>query len=353
MKASKLLITAGLWCLFATGAWGQTEPDSDSTSSGPVGQAPEEQQPEVPEVFEERGALTADGSLIVEPAFEYSHSSANRVAIEAFTIVPSIAIGIIDVREVRRDTLIAALTFRYGLTNRLEMELRLPYVYREDEVRQRALLEPATGDTITDSDGSDIGDVEAALHYQFNSGIGGGPYFIGNLRAKSRTGTDPFEVDREFIRADDGTIIAERLTEQPTGSGFWSVQPSLTVIYPTDPAVLYGNVGYTLNLERDLGARFGRIDPGDFINFNFGMGFGINESTSFSLGYDHTVVLETDREAAGDIETEFDMLQVGTFLVGFSHRVSDETSLNLSLGVGVTEDSPDVQLSLRVPIRFL
>ena len=86
--------------------------------------------PELPRVSEEvGGVLTPRGRLIVEPSMHYTYSSVNRIAIEGFTILPSLLIGVIDVLESDRDTYIAGLTARYGLTDRLEMELKGSYVY--------------------------------------------------------------------------------------------------------------------------------------------------------------------------------------------------------------------------------
>lgn len=36
----------------------------------------------------------------------------------------------------------------------------------------------------------------------------------------------------------------------PTGSGFYSVRPSLTWLFPSDPAVFFGSVSYPHNLAR-------------------------------------------------------------------------------------------------------
>ena len=127
----------------------------------------------------------------------------------------------------------------------------------------------------------------------------------------------------------------------------------MTIIYPTDPAVLFGNIGYTWNIERDVGRGIGDVDPGDFLGFNFGMGFAINERTSFSLGYDHDIVFETDREGdSGLNNAEFDRIHVGNFLLGFAFQATKRVNFNISLGIGVTEDAPDVRLTLRTPIRY-
>jgi hypothetical protein len=319
----------------------------------PVGQQPESQQEieEVATLFEERGALTEPGSLVEEPSFEYIHSSATRVAIEGFTIIPAVAIGLINVSELQRDTLIGAVAFRYGLSKRLEIGSKIPYVYRSESVREREINTGSTADVIRDSEGNDLGDLEFALHYQFNRT--GSPIFIGNVRTKTRTGTDPFEVKREQLLAEDGTPIGEVFTEQPTGSGFWGVQPSITMIYPSDPAVLFANVSYLWNIKRDLGGMTGEVDPGDIVGLSFGLGFSVNDRTSFSIGYDHNVVFKSDIENDAGLEPVFDQIQVGTLLLGASQRLSKRANFTLSLGVGVTESAPDLQLAFRFPLRML
>ena len=333
--------------------WAQDQPpDQPSVPDRPVGEAPEEQPP--PEIvigFDQRGVLTAKGKLVVEPSLSYTHSSSTQVAIEGFTILPSIAVGLINVSEVQRDTYTATLAFRYGLSHRLEAELRLPYVHKEEQVREREIFKQTPVNIIRNSSGTDLGDIEAALRYQLNRGLDGWPFFIGNLRVKSDTGTDPFEVDRRVLTVEDDqgdpVRIGEVFEEQPTGTGFWAVEPSLTMIAPSDPAVFYANLSYLWYIERDVGGDYGRIDPGDAVGLGFGMGVGINDRVSFSLGYDHTVVFETTRENDAGIEPQFDYLQVGSFQFGFSSPVA-----NVSLALGATEAAPDVQLEVRRPFRF-
>jgi hypothetical protein len=38
--------------------------------------------------------------------------------------------------------------------------------------------------------------------------------------------------------------------------------------------------------------------------------------------------------------------------LGFSYRLTPKTNMNLTLGVGVTRDAPDLELTLRVPTSF-
>ena len=94
----------------------------------------------------------------------------------------------------------------------------------------------------------------------------------------------------------------------------------------------------------------GTIDPGDSITASLGMGFSINDETSFSLGYSHSVVTETTQN--GNTLGNTDFLQVGTTTFGYSYQVNDRVGLNFNVATGVTDDAPDLQATLRVPIRF-
>jgi hypothetical protein len=91
------------------------------------------------------------------------------------------------------------------------------------------------------------------------------------------------------------------------------------------------------------------------------MGLSLNERTSVSLGFSFDYVFESSQETITDLgdgtgpsSTTFhsDPLYVGSFQVGWSYQVSDNVGINLNFQVGATENAPDFQTTLRVPIRF-
>lgn len=330
----------------------------DIAPSQPVGQGPvQDARLAVAPIFEQTGLLTPRGHFGIEPSVQYSYSSSNRVALVGYTIIPAILIGLIDVREVKRNTFTGTLTTRYGVTNRFELEARVPYVYRSDTGVGRAFLQGAASDTtVFDSSGHGIGDVEATARYQFNDGGAENPYFIGSLRFKSRTGKDPFEV--ETSRAVLGFQNDGIQTSLPTGSGFYALQPALTVLYPSDPAVFFGTVSYLHSFRRshvvrntDTGPEdLGSVRPGGIVGFNFGMGLALNDRSSFSIGYDHASVGKT--KVGGQVAADSVRVQLGTLLLGYSLRLSSQRTLSLSLGAGLTRDTPDLTLTLRVPMSL-
>ncbi|WP_136254732.1 transporter [Onishia niordana] len=351
--AKSAIVLPGLLTMMATGStYAQT---SNDESMEAVGQPPpaQDMQPEIQAIPDIGGVLTPKGRLVLEPEFQYSHSSVNRLTFRGVEILSTLLVGALNAEDVDRDTWTTSLTGRLGVTNRLELELKVPYVYREDTVTNTiAEAQPSFNQTNSRS-GDGLGDIEVAAHYQLNRNLDGGPFYVGNLRYKSTTGKSPFEIDR----TDDG--IEQELA---TGSGFHSIEPSLTVLFPSDPAIYFANIGYLFNLKDDVNERIGdsvigEVDPGDAVRVSFGMAYSINPKSSFTLGYKNDFIGQTETEFTNPdtgvkITRTGESLNIGSMLLGWSYQLDPDVALNLNLEFGITEDAPDTTLTLRTPFGF-
>ncbi|MGI4936216.1 MAG: acetate kinase [Janthinobacterium lividum] len=314
----------------------------------------------VPQLFDQPGILTPPGKATLEPSVQYSYSSNNRVALVGYTVIPALLIGLVDVREVKRNVLTGALTGRFGLTNRMEVEARIPYVYRSDSTVSREIFQGSASDVAFGNSGKGIGDIEVTGRYQLNMPEPGAPYFIGSLRFKSRTGRDPFEVVTDCVTRCVGNTTGTGLpVDLPTGSGFYALQPGLTWLFPSDPAVFFGSFSYTHNFKRNNVSRtvqngesefIGTVSPGDILGVNFGMGLSLNDKSSFTVGFDLNSIGRTKQN--GETVPNSVRTQLATMLFGYSYRYSDKTSFSVSVGTGLTRDTPDLTLNLRLPISF-
>ncbi|MEX1829155.1 acetate kinase [Luteibacter sp. CQ10] len=331
-------------------------------ASQPVGRRPaqDERPPEVAPIFDQPGVLTPRGKLIVEPSYQYGYSSSDRVTLVGYTVIPAILIGLVDVRQVKTTTQTGAVAFRYGLTNRMELEVRVPYVDVHTDTISREIFTGTAQDSLFTTSGKGLGDIEATLRYQLNDGGADKPYYVGWFRAKSRTGRDPFEVTSDCV-----TRCVENFTgtglplRSPTGSGFYSAQLGLTWLYPSDPVVFFGNFSYLHNFERKnvsrnvllAGKQFlGDVKAGDIADVSIGMGLSLNEKASISIGYDQAFVGRTkqnDRPLPGSARAT-----LGSLLIGGSYRFNEKETLNVTLGVGVTRDTPDTTVTVRLPITL-
>jgi hypothetical protein len=338
----------------------QSAPAQNATQ--PVGQAPESETrpPEVAQIFEQAGVLTPRGKFVLEPSLQYGYSANDRVALVGYTIIPALLIGLIDVRQVKTTSATATLTGRYGLSNRLELEAKLPYVYVNGDTVSREIFTGSAVDRVFNANGSGLGDVELTARYQINDGGPDKAFYVGWLRYKSRTGKDLFEVVTDCVTRCIGNTTGTGLPlELPTGSGFEAIQPGITWLYPSDPVVFFGSFSYLHNFKRSNVSRtvidgqkeaLGSVEAGDIIGFNLGMGLALNEKAAISMGYDQSVVGKTKQngqDVAGSVR-----VTLGTLLLGGTYRLSDRASLNVALGVGVTRDTPDVSFTVRVPVTF-
>jgi hypothetical protein len=323
---------------------------TETAPQGTVGEAPPADRqitPRVAAIPEGQGVLTPRGRLIMEPSFEFTRSSANRLVFRGFELIPGIQIGVIEASDVDRDAMIGTMALRYGLTNRLEIEARMPALARRDRIQVAQLRNEGIVREIK-LNGYDIGDAEIGLRYQLNLPKGPEqPIYVAGLKLKSNTGRGPFDIGFDSFGVATGLA---------TGSGFWALQPSASFLLPSDPGVIYGGMSYLWHIPRNInktisGAQVGRVDPGDAVAMNLGFGFALNPRFSFSLGYGHSYIFASKTEIGGTNQRS-KSLQVGSFSLGTSYRISERQSVNLGFEFGMTSDAPDISISLRLPLRF-
>lgn len=335
-----------------------------------VGIAPPERErtPVVAVMSEQGGIVTRAGQITVEPSLEYARADRNRVIFRGIEVPQSVLVGVFDINESRQDILTAALGLRFGVNSRFELNGRIPYVYRNDVSVLAAAVQNQNGGMSDRGDvparGQNIGDVEFGARYQLTNGSRGFPYLIAGIQAVAPTGTNPFTVPR-----DPGTGVALR---SATGAGFWGVTPTLTALLPSDPAVLFGSIGYTRNFGRQFdGVQLSQdvlvdyVKPGDAIQGSAGIGISLNPRVALSLGYAHNWSFGTRTRGraiqrsiltgpttSDPFDNKLRDLQVGRFLFGVSYRVSPSTTINWNVEIGATQDAPDVRTTFRIPFSF-
>jgi hypothetical protein len=302
------------------------------------------------------GVLTPRGMFSLEPSYEYFYAQNTQAIVNGFTIIPGITFGTVDIRQSTQRGNLGAVTLRYGVTDRMEVNFRVPWLSQSDTIQTAPADTNAQPITIGPT-GSGLGDIEFGTSYQINEGLNDWPVFIANLRVKSDSGRSPFDVPIYTINDPQGGFTRGLPKELPTGTGFWAIDPGVTVAWASDPAVFFGSLRYIWNVARDVdlqdsaGGPSARtsLDPGDGVGINFGVGFSLNEKSSISISYEHVRISASRSEGRKITGSDFD---TGTFNFGLSYRVSDRMSVNLGVGIGVTDQTPDTRILLRVPIRF-
>lgn len=339
-------------------------PAQQQTPVETVGERPAqpERPPEVAVLGEQGSVVTRKGQLTTEFQLDYARADRNTTLFRGIEVIESVLVGEFNINESRQDILTASIGGRYGITDKFELGVRVPFVHRSDN----SVLVPVQGSTNNDAarevdtaaTGNGIGDVEITARYQLITGHAGTPFVVGNLQVVAPTGSSPFGVPR---------LDTGEETRAATGSGFWGVSPSITAILPSDPAVLFGTIGYTRNFGRHVNTvippvTISYVKPGDALNFTAGIGVALNDRTSLNIGYSHswafgtrtrTVLTDPGPTDPGPTWQKSRSLQVGRLLFGVTYRATDRASINWSVEVGATQDAPDVHTVLRIPLVLL
>lgn len=284
------------------------------------------------------GLLLPRWTLELEQGAAYFNASSDLISIDGFSIFPVLIVGDIVSERIRRDMLHLTLTTRLGLPGGFQADVRVPYGYEKERTvsaEEREQSRSASG----------AADVEVGVSRQIFRERGGLPSLLAGVHWKTATGRDPFRLNA---------------TEPALGTGFHSVQGSITAAKTSDPVVFFGGLSYTANLAADKLFRgldptapdeavTGRFDPGNTIGMQMGLALGLNPDTSLSLGWNQRFSARTtfNRDALpGTFLTEANLR------IGISYVYATSRAVDVGLGIGLTRDAPDFNVSLAFPFRF-
>jgi hypothetical protein len=291
-------------------------------------------------------ALLSHGSLLLRPGtvefdngMAYYNSTSDRLQIDGFTVYPVLIVGDIVSERSERDVVLASSTTRVGLPRDFQLDVRVPYGYQSE----RAVT---AGNTKTSQRFLGLGDVEVGVTKQLRRGRGHGADVLGAFRWKSTSGPDPYDVT----------------SPQPAtlGTGFNSLQGSLTAVKTSDPLVFFGSLSYAANLpgtkriqttapngQSQLTPE--RLKPGDAIGFQVGTALAVNPEASLNFALDQRFIRSTSLDGKSLAGT---YLSVAVFNVGTSFIYGPGRSVDLGVGIGLSRGAPNFQFSVNFPLRF-
>ena len=277
-------------------------------------------------LIERGGLLLPKGAVDIEPSMSYLQSSSENIVIDGFTLFPVLVVGDIVSERVQHEVLQTAATVRAGLPWNSQIEIRVPYGYQQ----QRRFSADNDERRISSSH---AGDITLGFSRQVTQDNALWPDLLANLSYKTRTGTSPFDIDSDSAIA--------------TGTGYDSLSLGLTGVKVLDPVVYFGSLSYGRNFAAS--EAIGRYDPGDSFGFSLGMAIALNLNSSLSFAYDQQRI---KRAHVNRVGVPGSYSTTGIFSIGATFAVGDGFTTDLSLGIGTTEDSPDVSLQASFPIRL-
>jgi hypothetical protein len=263
----------------------------------------------------QKGKIELDYSLRYEYVSSSSIISATQVEAHANHTIRNI----IDVQ--------------YGLRNNITTDINVSYIYVYDK----------TGNA-TAKDNSDMGDITLSLDYQpFKSG-GDWPTTTITMAATLPTGRSPYEINRD--------------TDLPTGGGLYGVSLGVNMSKSIDPAMVFGAISGSYSFtHKDLsqnigGAILDEVKPGMSFNASIGLAYAISYALSMNIQFQYGYHMSTVYSFTNAEDTSVPAYSTGSLVIGTGYRISPQTTLSFSLGIGLTKDDPDFFLLFRVPFTF-
>ncbi|MCL1113458.1 transporter [Shewanella basaltis] len=293
----------------------------------------------------------------VEPSFTYSYYSRKDLILRGFLALDAIFLGNLNLDRIRTNTTQFDLTTRYTLNDYWQFEIGLPYLYRWSQYDSVGEGNSSQRYETAKISGGQIGDMTAAVYYRLNTESYDWPDWVWNVKVRAPTGRDPFGIALET--SDTGNLTYP--TEMASGSGVWSVSTGFSLAKTFDPAIVFFNVNYGASFKEkfdDLsgaaGKSPGEIDLGNYFDYSLGLAFAVSERMSLSMSFNQRFYSKTkQRPEGGEWEkiprTDTNTASLG---IGATLALSPNLSMVTSIGAGLTEDSPDYQISLRFPYRF-
>jgi hypothetical protein len=283
------------------------------------------------------GLLLPSGTLEIDNTTSYFSASSDHLSINGFALLPVLVVGDIASKRVREDFLLPSLTARLGLPHKFQMDFVVPYGY--ESIRTVDALNVQTSAT-----SFGLGDISAGLYKQLTTEHGRVPDMLANVRFKSTTGKDSFNLTSSQVAL---------------GTGFNAIQGNWTVAKSSDPVVFFGNLSYTANLPADHtvsandptnpdAKTVGHFNPGSAMGFQLGSILALNPEVSMTVGWDQRFTRSTQLNGV-DIPASY--LVEGTLRLGTSYVYAPGKIVDLSFGVGLTPDTPNLQFSVGVPFR--
>lgn len=309
----------------------------------------------VENVLREEHALFSD-RLTIEPGINYSYSDRSQLALRGFLALDAIFLGQLNVDNVKNHITTFDLSTRYGLTNRLEVGLNIPFVYRSSTYRSTG-VDGGPNLSELSADKAGLGDISASLSYRLLPETQSRPDVVVSMGVRAPTGTDPYGIATREDPTNTNLTVPKEL---PTGNGVWAVTAGTSFLKTLDPAIVFTNLSYTHNFKESFddisateGRQPGKVNLGDSIRAGFGTAFALNERLSLSLSYSHEYIQKSETTQAGRTSKVVGSdANVGVFSLGGTYALSDSTSVVTSLGVGLTDDASDVSLTFRMPFQL-
>lgn len=322
-------------------------------------QAREANTRSVADVKQQNQALF-DRRFTLENSLSYSRYDRKQLTLNGFLALDAIFLGNIAIENVESDTLTYNLAARWGVSPRLTLNLDAPWIARKTVYQKGGAGGSAAAIAQEETTGSGLGDITLSANYKLFGEHGAWPETVLNLGVTAPTGRESYGIPWRVLERDDDKFIRFAVPEkQPTGNGLWQASIGLSAVKTADPAIVFGNIGYTHSFQRsfdDIDSSPDTVNPGDVqlgdsYYYGLGVAFAFNERTSLSMSFSDRLSARARTRYKGMPWTKVvgSDANAATFNFGVTYALDKRTTLVTMLGIGLTPDAPDFSLTFKVP----
>lgn len=290
----------------------------------------------------------------------YSYYDRRQLTLSGFLALDAIFLGIINLDQSKASVLTVDVTGRYGLTDRLNLEANVPYVYRDTRFVSGGAGGAANAVSELQIRSQGVGDASIAAYYQLVKESERWPDIVTSLRVRAPTGRHPFGLKLIQPDGDNNNLnIPEAL---PTGTGTWSATLNLSALRTYDPVILFGNLGYTVHRAEefdDISPILGRVSParvqlGGTLQLSGGLAIALNDRAAVSFSVATAMAASTRTQAPGEEEVRVagSASNATSLNIGASYLLPSGWTVNGQLAAGLTPDAPNYVFALRAARAF-
>jgi hypothetical protein len=282
-------------------------------------------------------SVDKDYTLIKKGAFQLIYDL-NYAYIGQDKINTDLASGsatLFNIENVNSHTLTNTFSLDYGLLNNLTGNFTLPIVSKY------------TQSQVLDGTSNSFGDMSFGARFQPFEAKRDSVSITTNAGLRLPTGTSPYKVVA-------GSGIA-------TGSGVTAFSGGINVNKIVDPVAIFGSFNLTYSrpatkLSQVMGSKIlTEVRPGLTFGFGAGFAYALSYAITTSVSFQESIAAGSKLRFTDGINTyavRTTPQTSGVLSLGLGYRLSPKTTLNTSVGIGLTANSPNFTLDMTLPLSF-
>ncbi|WP_050409086.1 transporter [Massilia sp. NR 4-1] len=273
-------------------------------------------------------SLIRQGQYQVSYDLNYSYIGQEKIVTD-YSIA---GLTLFEIENTSSHTVTNTLSADYGVRNNLTANVTLPVISRYSDVRGHSGLS------------NTLGDISLGARWQPLEARRDRPNLTATTTVRLPTGRSPFKVV-----AGSG---------QATGSGVGSLSAGLNVNRIVDPVALFGSFSVTGSLPAKHlwqvnGTRvLTKVQPGPAVGFGMGFAYALSYGISTTMSFQQSIAAGSKLTFADGLKVKTNMQTSAMLNLGLGYRISPKTTVNLSVGIGLTSDSPNLSVGLNLPLAF-